>query len=146
MFDTGNILYCQNFIFNNGNTPKSKYFIVLKREADGIIIGSLPTRTNKIPSFVDVPHGCVNKNENLFNCYLFQAEKPICENGFYFDLPTFVYGDDAEIYEAKTVESNYTLDINYKVEGKMLKEEFEKLIDCFKNSNAVKNKIKRRLP
>jgi hypothetical protein len=53
VFDTGNVLYCENFQFNNGNQPKNKYFIVLKRDEDNLIIGSLPTRTNKVPSFID---------------------------------------------------------------------------------------------
>jgi len=145
VFDTGNILYCENFQFHNGNQPKTKYFIVLKREADKLIIGSLPTRTNKIPNFIDVTHRCVNKDDRLFNCYLFQAKKPICDNGFCFDLPTFVYGDDAEIYNVQTVENNYKINVNYTVKGKLSDQEFAALISCFMNSNAVKNKIKRKL-
>lgn len=145
MFDTGNILYCNDFQFNNGNQPKNKYFIVLKRDGNNLIIGSLPTRTNKVPSFIDIEHGCVNKDDRCFNCYLFQAKKPICDNGFCFDLPTFVYGDEIESYDVKTVEANYELDVTYKVEGRLTNEEFSALIGCFTNSDSVRNKIKKAI-
>lgn len=142
MFDSGHLLYCKNFQFNNGNQPKDKYFIVLKRAANKIIIGSLPTRTNKIPSFIDIEHGCINKNDRCFNCYLFEAKRPICINGFSFDLPTFVYGDEIETYDIETVESNYILNKTYKVEGILTTDEYSALINCITQSDSVKNKIR----
>ena len=145
MFDTGNILYCENFQFNNGNQPKNKYFIVLKRDGNNLIIGSLPTRTNKVPSFIEIDHGCVNKDDRCFNCYLFEAKRPVCDNGFCFDLPTFVYGDEIETYDAKTVEANYQLNVNYKVEGRLTNEEFSALLGCFTNSDSVRNRIKKAI-
>lgn len=145
MFDTGYILYCKSFQFNNGNQSKDKYFIVLKRDGDKLIVGSLPTRTNKIPSFIDTDHGCINKDDRCFNCYLFQAKRPICDNGFSFDLPTFVYGDEIETYDAKTIEANYELNVSYKVEGRLTNEEFSALVGCFANSDSVKNKIRKAI-
>ncbi len=144
MFDTGNILYCKNFQFNNGMQPKDKYFIVLKRQEDKLIIGSLPTRTNRVPSFIESSqHGCVNKDDRCFNCYLFQPNIPVCENGFCFDLPTFVYGDQIETYDAQTVEANYQLGVSYVLAGILNTNEFNALINCFTNSNSVKNKTKK---
>ena len=145
MFDTGSILYCKNFQFNNGNQPKDKYFIVLKRDGDKQITGSLPTKSNNVPSFIDIDHGCVNKDDRCFNCYLFQAKKPICDNGFGFELLTFIYGDEIEAYDVKTVEANYYLGVNYKGEGRLTNEEFSALIGCFANSDSVKGKHKKAL-
>ncbi len=146
MFDTGNILYCQNFEFDDGGPSKTKYFIVLKHDGNDLIVGSLPTRKNKVPNIIDVEHGCVNDDERRINCYVFQAKKAICDNGFCFDLPTFVYGDAIRIQDAKIINSRYILNKNYTFEGKLSGSEFNALLKCFSNSDSVKNKIKRLLP
>jgi hypothetical protein len=145
VFNTGYILFCKDFQFNNGDQSKDKYFIVLKRVEDKFIIGSLPTRKNKLPSFIDKPHGCVNKDDRCFNCYLFEANRPICNNGFCFDLPTFVYGDEIDTYEATVVDANYELGKTYSIEGQLKEEEFNSLISCITSSRSVKNKIRREL-
>lgn len=55
MFKEGNILYFNPFYFENGNTPKPKYFLVLK-EVDGqLVLASLPTlhdHMNKFKSLI----------------------------------------------------------------------------------------------
>ena len=145
MFDTGNILYCDDFKFNNNDPSKAKYFIVLKRINDKLLLGSLPTRKNKIPSFIDKSHGCINRNDRCFNCYLFEPLKPICDNNFSFPLPTFVYADEIDSYDVEIIDKNYKLGMNYKVEGKLTQKEFNALIDCVVNSTAIKRGIRRLL-
>lgn len=145
MFDTGNVVYCKDFQFNNGNDSKDKYFIILKRVEDKIIIGSLPTRKNKIPSFIDVEHGCINKDDHCFNCYLFQANKSICNTGFCFDLPTFIYGDEIDTYPVDIIESNYVEGQTYAIQGKLHDVEYKSIIECILKSNSVKKKIQRAL-
>ena len=145
MFDTGYLLFCKNFEFNNGDEPKDKYFIVLKRTENKVIVGSLPTRNNKIPAFANVSHGCVNIEERCYNCYIFEKNRKICENGFCFDLETFIYGDDLDTYELDIVEANYKLGVSYKVEGVLTQDEYKNILDCFLNSRSVKNKIKKQL-
>ncbi len=66
-------------------------------------------------------------DERCFNCYLFKAHKPISDNGLCFDLPTFVYGDEIDVYNVETIESNYTLNKNYTLEGKRTVQEFSAL-------------------
>jgi len=139
------LLYCKNFQFNNGNLPKDKYFIVLKRDKNHLIIGSLPTRTNKIPSFIDIEHGCINKDDRCFNCYLFKEKRVICDNGFYFDLPTFIYGDEIETYDGLIIDANYILNQSYTIEGKLTSEEFTNLINCILKSSSVKKRIQKAL-
>lgn len=146
MFDTGNVLFCKSFQFNNGAEPLDKYFIVLKRHENKIIIGSLPTSKDKIPAFVDKnKHGCVNKDDRCFNCYFFKANNPICENGFSFPRHTFAYGDEIDTYQSDIVDANYVLNENYIVEGKLTKNEYNSLLECILNSSSVKFKIKKLL-
>lgn len=146
MFKEGNLYYFADFKFNNGDDPKNKYFIVLKETSDSIIIGTLPTRTNKVPSFVTIPHGCININERMYNCYLFQQQKSICKNGFCFDLPTFIYGDDIDYYSKEKMEKDYPADGNhFKHEGELTDQEYKNIIECLCKSNAVRKGIQRKL-
>lgn len=145
MFDTGNILYCDDFKFNNNDPSKAKYFIVLKRVNNKLVVGSLPTRKNKIPNFIDISHGCVNRNDRCFNCYLFEPQRSICDNGFSFPLPTFVYADEIDSYDVEIIDKNYQLGVNYRVEGKLTDKEFKDLLDCVVNSTAIKRGFKRML-
>lgn len=146
MFKEGHLFYFLNFKFNNGNEPKDKYFIVLKETKDSVIIGTLPTRTNKIPSFVTIVHGCINIEERMYNCYLFQQNKPICKNGFCFDLPTFIYGGEIEYYSKEKMLADYpTEGVNFKKEGELNEDELKNILECFSNSNSVKRGIKKQL-
>lgn len=143
MFLPGQILYFNSFQFKNGNTPKPKYFIVLALVKDAIIVASLPTRTNSVPSFVTIDHGCINLDERCYNSYLFEKHRVVGEGGFYFDMHTFIYGDQVEDYEVDLFESNYIEGIDYKIIDKLTKKEFDAIIYCFRNSNSVRFKIKK---
>ncbi len=146
MFKAGHIYYFKSFKFNNEAEPKEKYFIVLKETKNSILIGTLPTRTNKIPSFVDKEHGCINILERQYNCYLFQQNKPVCKNGFGFNLPTFVYGSDIDYYRKEKFMEDHPIDgTDYIEQGELSELEFKQLLECFQNSNAVKKGIKRAL-
>lgn len=145
MFLPGQIIYFTSFQFKNGNTPKSKYFIVLASIENKIVIASLPTRTNSVPSFITVDHGCINMDERCYNAYLLQKDKIIGQNGFSFDMTTFLYGDQVEDYEVEFLESNYIEGVDYLVQDVLLEKEFDAMISCFKNSASVKFKIKKRL-
>jgi hypothetical protein len=139
------IIYFSSFQFKNGNSPQTKYFIVLANVDNNIIIASLPTRTNSVPSFVTTNHGCINIDERCYNSYLFEKQKVIGEKGFCFDMPTFIYGDQVEDYKLELLDANYIEDIDYKILDILLKEEYDAIINCFRNSDSVKFKIKKRL-
>ena len=80
MFKEGNILYFNPFYFENGNTPKPKYFLVLK-EVDGqLLLASLPTSHDHIPSNKERVHGCIDDSAINFNCYFFQAGRIVAYN------------------------------------------------------------------
>jgi hypothetical protein len=146
VFQQGQIIYFNSFVFKNGNDPKPKYFIVLRNIEDKIIVGSLPTRTNSTPAFVTVPHGCINLDDRCYNCYLFQKDKVICENGFSFELPTYIYGDQVEDYEVEKLEEKYKIrGVDYEILDKLIDGEYRELINCLLNSQSVKRKIKKLL-
>jgi len=146
VFSEGQIIYFSPFYFKNGNTSKNKYFVVLKNIDDKIILASLPTRTNKIPSFINSAHGCINLDDRCFNCYLFEAGRPICDNGFCFDLHTFIYGSEVEDYELEILKSVYGIEgVDYEISGKLILKELTELRKCLMESASVKRKIKRLL-
>lgn len=145
MFNEGHIYFFKGFIFNNGGQPEDKYFIVLRITDKDLVIGTLPTRTNKVPAFVNIDHGCVNIEERMYNCYHFKKNKPICDKGFAFDMPTFIYGGDIAYYSRERMEKNYQLEVNFKLIDKLTDEEFKSVIECFTKSNSVNRGIKKEL-
>jgi hypothetical protein len=110
-----------------------------------IIIASLPTRTNSVPSFVTINHGCINIDERCYNAYLFEKDRIIGQKGFSFDMTTFLYGDQVEDYDVTFLETNYIEGIDYSIQDVLLEKELKAIIACFKNSDSVKFKIKKRL-
>lgn len=146
MFRERCIFYFADFKFNNGNDPKDKYFIVLKETADKLIIGTLPTRKNKIPAFVTIEHGCVNIQERQYNCYLFQQHKKVCKNDFCFDMPTFIYGGDIDYYSKEKMQEDYPQEgVNFILQGELNDEEYNEIIKCLQNSNSVRRGIQKKL-
>lgn len=146
MIAEGQIVYFRPFYFNNGNPSKNKYFITLKCTDAITILACLPTSVNKAPSFITVPHGCINHDDRCFNCYLFQPKRIITTNGFSFPLNTFVYGNEVESYSITTLESNYKIEgVDYEIVGTLVNTEFEALKECLRNSSSVKRGVKRHL-
>jgi len=60
-------------------------------------------------------------------------------------MPTFIYGDQVEDYQLEFLDSNYIDGIDYVIQDVLLEEELKAIVDCFKNSDSVKFKIKKRL-
>lgn len=146
MFQRKQIIYFNEFYFKNGNTSKPKYLIILGVVESKTVVASLPTRTNNAPALLDKKHGCINIDDRCFNCYLFEQGKPICENGFSFDLPTFIYGNQVEDYQLEILEDVYRIKgIDYEEKGILLDTEFDAIINCIINSASTKRKIKKLL-
>jgi hypothetical protein len=145
MFQSGQIAYFTSFQFKNGNTPKSKYFIVLANLDNVTLLASLPTRTNSVPSFVTIAHGCINLDERCYNSYLFEPNRVVGKGGHKFEMPTFIYGDQVDEYQVEYLESTYIEGVDYKILDILTDAELKAIIVCLKNSNSVKNKIKRKL-
>lgn len=146
MFKIGTILYFTPFYFKNGNKERNKYFIVLGKKGEDYIIASLPTKVDKTPSSITKEHGSINEEDRCFNCYYFEPNKIICDSGFSFDLPTYLYGNEVEDYSISTFIKVYPIEgRDYSIKGELKSNELTALIDCLKNSGSVKRGIKKFL-
>ncbi len=151
MFEEGNILYFNPFYFENGNPPKPKYFLVLRNMEGGIILASLPTSHDHIPSSMKKRHGCIDDSSINFNCYYFKEEKSIAYNEkdnceFSFPRDTYVYGYRISLFDKEKfneqIISSKTI-VTYK--GKLYTEEMKQLYECLRNSSSVKRLFRRLL-
>lgn len=151
MFEEGNILYFKPFYFENGNSPKPKYFLVLK-EVDGqMVLASLPTSHDHIPGNKEKVHGCIDDSTINFNCYYFQAEKAVAHNeilgiDFAFPRDTYVYGYRISFFDLGKFKQQIA-DGSSEVSnmGKLFDEEFAKVTECLKKSSAVKRIFRKLL-
>lgn len=151
MFEEGKLLRFEPFIFKNGASPKPKYLLVLKVMDHQLLLASLPTSKDHIPSDIPVQTGCVKDEARQISAFVFRAadivvKKNDIQNSFQFPLNTFVYCSDIDSYpeegfkdqqsEGKTVITDL---------GFIKAELFKSVLDCLRNSLMVKRKYKRLL-
>ena len=65
MFEEGNLLFFRPFLFKNGAESQDKFFLVLKKLDGDILLASLPTSKDHVPSDLEVKHGCLNIPERI---------------------------------------------------------------------------------
>ena len=151
MFKEGNILYFDPFFFDNGNAPKPKYFLVLTEVGGQLVLASLPTSHDHIPSNKERVHGCIDDSTINFNCYYFRAGKVVAyneidETEFFFPRDTYVYGYRISFFDLVKFEvliNRGQCDVTYK--GRMADDEYKQLKDCLKKSSSVKRAFRRLL-
>jgi hypothetical protein len=146
MYKAGNILYFTPFYFKNGNKAKPKYFVILK-EIDGeSILASLPTRKDSIPENEVIERGCVELPDINLNCFVFSPEIEVTKCNKFFDFKTHIYGYQIDSYKIEDLNDIYRIEeTDYVIFGEMKDEIFSQLIDCLKDSKAVKRKFIRLL-
>jgi len=146
MYTPGNILYFTPFYFPDGNQPKNKYFIILSDNTHSFLIATLPTSKDCIPSTIEKIHGYIDLPEINFNCYFFKANKSITENKWGFPLDTYIYGEQVAEFNKKSFNAIYAVEgFDYELIGRLVDDEFKCLIECIRNSNSTKRKIRRLL-
>lgn len=146
MFEPGNLLYFNPFIFPDGGESKAKFFVVLGEMEGTLLLASLPTSKDHIPSDVEVKSGCLEIAERMVNAYIFMANDVVTENGFFFEKNTFIYGQNIKTYNTAVFLQQQTAgqtDITDK--GKLKEDIFSALRECLKNSDAVRKKFKKYL-
>jgi hypothetical protein len=142
----GNILYFTPFYFPNGNTAKSKYFVVLKVIGEESVLASLPTRKNSIPLKEEIEHGCIELPDINLNCFVISNKICVtdCNKKFYFT--TYIYGHQLNKHKSALLKEIYQLEgTDYIVWGKMKEEIFKKLIECLAFADTVNRKYQRLL-
>ena len=134
MLQPRNILYFDPFYFKNGNTAKAKYFLVLKIIDVKVVIASLPTSKDHVPSYHPVSDGCIELPSVNFNCFVVSESTKITECEKCFPRKTFFYGQHIDDYDVKLMKELYPLEnTNYIIWGKMKEDLFKNLICCFCN-------------
>ena len=141
MMTEGTLLYINPFVFKNGATPKAKYFIVLANTDDGIMLASLPTSKDHIPSDVVLRSGGINIPERDVNAYIFEADTLVTDT-FSFPRRTFVYGEQVEAYTENDLSLMTENILNL---GVLKPEILSELNACLKESSNIKQKYKKLL-
>ena len=146
MFEPGNLLYFNPFIFPDGGEPKPKFFVVLGEIDETILLASLPTSQDHVPSDVEVKSGCLEIPERMVNAYTFMANEEVTDTGFFFEKNTFIYGQNIKTYNSvaflvQTTSGKMVIE----PKGKVKDDLFTALKECLKNSDAVRKKFKQYL-
>ncbi len=119
MYTPGNIIYFDPFHFKDGGS-KPKYFLVLKKIADQVILASLPSSQKHLPTDQAINHGCLEVPDSGINCYIFLANQSITKSGWGFPLDTFLYGQWLDEFELTTLQTNYTIaGVDYEIIGEL---------------------------
>lgn len=146
MYIPGNVIYFTPFYFSDSSIPKRKYFIILKVEGGKNILANLPTSLDHVPHTIAKQHGCIDKPEINFNCYCFEKDRILTENGWGFPKETFVYGEQLKLLSIEDLNSKYKIEnIDYQIKGKLADFEFKTIINCMRDSRTVKRKYRRLL-
>lgn len=146
MFESGNLLYFEPFIFPDGGTPKPKFFIVLGVTEGSVLLASLPTSKDHVPSDVEIVSGCLEIAERMVNAYIFMANEEVTDTGFFFEKNTFIYGQTVKTYNpAVFLQQQASGEIKVTLMGKLKDESFIALKNCLKNSDAVRKRYKQYL-
>lgn len=144
-FDIGELLYFKPFWFPDGGTPKSKYFVVLHNDGNGVLLASLPTSKDHIPSDVVFHAGCIELPERNINAFVFPSQTKITEC-FSFPMNTYIYGSNIHEYKKSAILLPICIKkATVETKGTLLPELFEKLLTCLKTSSSVKRKYKKIL-
>lgn len=77
MFEPGNLLYFNPFIFPDGGDPKPKFFIVLGEVDETVLLASLPTSKDHIPLDVEVSSSCLEISERMVDTYIFMVNEVV---------------------------------------------------------------------
>ena len=132
----GTLLYCDPFVFKNGAAPKPKYFIVLANTDNGVMLASLPTTKDHIPSDSEVVRGPVNIPERGVNAYVFEAGDYVTDT-YCFPRRTFVYGEQVDDYTEKDL---YAMGSIIRNLGVLKPEILAELKACLKQAKGIKRK------
>lgn len=141
MFKEGKLLKFVPFSFKNGSPAKPKFFVVLKKIEDAIVLASLPTSVDHIPNNMAVNYGCINNPENCMSAFVFSPGLAITDT-FSFPLRTYIYGEQVDEYQLSYLSE---MDSNILDLGLVRSEIMKDLIDCLKQSPTIKRKYKRLL-
>lgn len=137
MLKEGSLLYFDPFVFKNGAAPKPKYFVVLAVMDDGkLMLASLPTSKDHLPTNATVVRGCVNIPESNVNVYVFE-QGDLATESFCFPRRTYIYGEQLDIYTCEYIDG---MSSNMRDLGTLLPKLFTAVKACLKQATNVSQK------
>ena len=143
MFQSGDLLYFNPFHFPDGGLSKPKYFLVLAEMESRLLLASLPTSKDHVPSDIPLSAGCLELPERMVNVFVMMANTPVTTNGFSFRVNTFIYGANIKTYSSSLfIQQMENGETEISVVGRLTEELFSDLKDCLKNSDAVRKRYK----
>lgn len=138
MYLPGELIKFSPFVFKNGNQPKPKYCIVLGQLDDKVMIVSLPTSQDHVPSDVLVERGCVDIPERGVNAFVLTPSDQVTSS-FRFPRPTFVYGEQVDEYEQKYLdEMGSAIEHLEQIDLPL----FQAIKDCVKKARLLRRKYR----
>jgi hypothetical protein len=151
MFEEGHLLKFTPFFFKNAAFPKSKYFIVIKTLDDNLILASLPTSKDHVPTDIPLHDGCIDIPDRMVSIFVLLANKsvaihPVTQQTFCFPFNTFIYGADLDTYPLSAfVEQIAKGKTVVELIGKLEQSLFDEIKECLRKSKMVKNKYRRMM-
>lgn len=137
MLKEGSLLYFNPFVFKNGATPKPKYFVVLAMMDDGkLMLASLPTSKDHIPTSAVIVRGCVNIPESNVNVYVFEQGDQATDS-FCFPRRTYIYAEQLDIYTCDYIDS---MNSSMTDLGVLQPDLFKAVKDCLKQAATISKK------
>lgn len=116
-----------------------------------VVLASLPTSKDSVPSSIVNEHGCIDIASINFNCYHFQANRNIAHDAalnieFAFPRDTYVYGFRIAEYTTDILLHDEQQGLtSIEVKGKLYADELDELRRCLRQSGSVKRKYRRLL-
>lgn len=146
-FPVGTIIYFTPFYFPNGRAAaKNKYFIVLANLDEQWMVASLPSSVDRVPADLPQEHGCLHRPKAMFYAYIFAAMRPVTTNEWGFPLTTYVYTAWMQAFDKRIFNEVYSVEnIDYKVIGRLTKEEYIALVHCALTSGDLKGRFRNAL-
>lgn len=150
MFEEGNLLFFRPFLFKNGAIPQDKFFLVLKKLDGNILLASLPTSKDHIPSDWELKSGCLDIPERMFNVFVFLSGENVVvkQDGtfFAFKKHTFIYGANLDVYPIEQFDLQERMaQTTIEKIGALDPAVFKELLTCLSESTMVKNKYRKLL-
>jgi hypothetical protein len=147
----GTIIHFSRFRFDGPATAtrpaeRDKFYVVLRRMGNAIVVACLPSSVDRIPDAVDQVHGCNDYPSGNFTAYMFEALRPITTNGWSFRLRTYMYAFGVREYDERVLATNHPHEgRDYSIKGRLTGAEFVALIDCLQRSIDIKRNMRKAL-
>ena len=142
MYEPGNLYYFKSFYFSDGSF-KPKYFLTLYSDKELVIVASLPSSVDYVPSHITKQHGCLNDLPSDFNAYYFAPGVQVTDAGWAFPTHTYLYGLWVDVFSLTELDANYQVEgVDYEFKGRITKQEFLAIVKCFLSARTIKNKVK----